>query len=211
MEFPICDFSGANRIKEPAMSASPEKTLATLKAATEARVNDAATAGDGLLSVVEHLTALNLNTIRAALDDAAALSQAVFAAREPRVLAELQIGTLTPALQKSLAYARAFTGVSSQGQTELLKLAEAGMSQWLQGVIVALEGLNRSVPVGSGLAVQALKTAVVNASSAYEGATQLARQVSEATQAGVDQAAAVAVDAVSKGTAATVGLLTRAA
>lgn len=193
------------------MSTSTAKALATLKASTEARVNEAASAGDGLLSVVEHLTALNLNTIRAALDDAAALSQGVFAARDPKGLIDVQFGALSPALQKSLAYTRAFTGVGGQAQAELMKLAEAGMSQWLQGVIVALEGLNRSVPLGSGLAVQALKTVVVNASSAYEGATQLVRQVSEAAQAGVDQAAAVVVDVAGKGAEATAALSKRAA
>lgn len=193
------------------MTASPEKILATFKTTAEARVNEVSAASDSLLSAVEHLTALNLNTTRSVLDDAIALSQAALAVQDPRALAALQLGTITPVLQKSFAYAKAFTGVASQGQAELLKLVEAGMSQWLQGVIVALEGLNRNVPVGSDLAVRALKTAVVNASSAYEGATQLVKQVSEAAQANVDQAAAATVDAVSKSTTATVTLLKSAA
>ncbi|ENO89844.1 phasin family protein [Thauera linaloolentis] len=193
------------------MTASPEKILATFKTTAEARVNDVSAASDSLLSTVEHLTALNLNTTRSILDDTIALSQAALAVRDPRALAALQLGTITPALQKGFAYAKAFTSVASQSQAELLKLAEAGMSQWLQSVIVALEGLNRNVPVGSDLAVRALKTAVVNASSAYEGATQLVKQVSEAAQANVDQAAAATVDAVSKGTTATATLLKSAA
>lgn len=193
------------------MNASPEKMLATFKTATEARVADLSAAGDSLMSAAEHLTALNLNTTRALLDDdGIALSQALLAARDPKALVKLQLGTVTPALQKSFAYAKTVGSVASQTQAELLKLVEAGMSQWLQGVIVTLEGLNRNAPMGSDFAT-ALKTAVVNASSAYEGATQLVRQVSEVAQANVNQAAAATVDAVSKGTTATVSLFKTAA
>ena len=193
------------------MNASPEKMLATFKTTAEARVADLSAAGDSLMSAAEHLTALNLNTTRALLDDGIALSQALLAARDPKALVALQLGTVTPALQKGFAYAKTVGSVTGQMQAELLKLVEAGMSQWLQGVIVTLEGLNRNAPMGSDFAVTALKTAVVNASSAYEGATQLVRQVSEVAQANVDQAAAATVDAVSKGTTATVSLLKTAA
>jgi phasin family protein len=205
------DCFGVTHAKEYTMNASPEKMLATFKTATEARVADLSAAGDSLMSAAEHLTALNLNTTRALLDDGIALSQALLAARDPKALVELQLGTVTPALQKSFAYAKTVGSVASQTQAELLKLVEAGMSQWLQGVIVTLEGLNRNAPMGSDFAVTALKTAVVNASSAYEGATQLVRQVSEVAQANVDQAAAATVDAVSKGTTATVSLFKTAA
>lgn len=85
------------------------------------------------------------------------------------------------------------------------------MSQWLQGVIVTLETLNRSAPATSALAVSALRRAVVSASSAYEGATRVAKQVSETAQANADHAAAATVEAVSKTTRATVTLLKSAA
>ncbi len=193
------------------MNATPQKMLATLKTTVEARVSDLSAASDSLMGVAEHLTALNLNTARSMMDDALALNQSMLAVREPKALVELQLATITPSLQKGFAYAKTLGEISTQAQTELLKLVEASMSQWLQGVIVTLEGLNRNAPVGSDFAVQALKTAVVNASSAYEGATQLVKQVSEVAQANADQAAAAAVEAVNKGTKATVTLLKTAA
>ena len=199
------------RKQEYTMKATPQKMLATLKTTAEARVGDLSAASDSVMAVAEHLTALNLNTTRSMMDDALALSQSMLTVREPKALVELQLATITPTLQKGFAYAKTLGEISAQAQTELLKLVEASMSQWLQGVIVTLEGLNRNAPVGSDFAVQALKTAVVNASSAYEGATQLAKQVSEVAQANVDQAAAATVDAVTKGTKATVTLLKTAA
>ncbi|WP_345793359.1 phasin family protein [Thauera sp. JM12B12] len=193
------------------MNTSPEKMLATARSTAEARVSEFAAAGDSVLSAVEHLTALNLNTTRAVLDDAIALGQAVAAARDPKTLVELQVGAITPALQKSYAYCKTVGALAGQAQADVLKLVEAGMSQWLQVVIVTLETLNRSAPAGSEFAVKALRTAVANASSAYEGATKVARQVSETAQANADQAAAVTVEAVEKTARATVSMIKSAA
>ena len=193
------------------MNISPEKFLISAKSSAEARVNEIAAASDSVLSAVEHLTALNLNTTRAVLDDAIALGQAVAAARDPKALVELQIGAVTPALQKSYTYFKTVGSLAGQTQADVLKLVEAGMSQWLQSVIVTLESVNRNVPVGSQFAVKALKTAVVNASSAYEGATKVVKQVSETAQANADQAAAATVEAVSKTTSATVSMFKSAA
>jgi phasin family protein len=193
------------------MNVSPEKMLATVRSAAEVRVNEFAAAGDSLLGSVEHLTALNLNTTRAALDDAIALGQAMAAARDPRTLVELQIGTVTPALQRGYAWLKTSGELAGQAQADSLRLIEAGMSQWLQSVILTLETLNRNAPATSALAVSALRRAVVSASSAYEGATKVVKQVSKTAQANADQAAAATVEAVSKTTTATVSLLKSAA
>ena len=96
-------------------------------------------------------------------------------------------------------------------EPEMVLVQSTGMAQWLQSVIVTLESVNRNVPVGSEFAVKALKTAVANASSAYEGATKVVKQVSETAQANADQAAAATVEAVSKTTSATVSMIKRAA
>ena len=86
------------------------------------------------------------------------------AARDPKALFELQIGAVTPALQKGYTWFKTVGDLAGQAQADVLKLVEAGMSQWLQSVIVTLESVNRNVPVGSEFAVKALKTAVANAS-----------------------------------------------
>ena len=117
-----------------------------------------------------------------------------------------------PGVRVLLVEERSTVGsLAGQAQADVLKLVEAGMAQWLQSVIVTLESVNRNVPVGSEFAVKALKTAVANASSAYEGATKVVKQVSETAQANADQAAAATVEAVSKTTSATVSMIKRAA
>lgn len=52
------------------MNVSPEKMLSAFRSTADIRVHELAVASDSLLSGVEHLTALNLNTGRALLDEA---------------------------------------------------------------------------------------------------------------------------------------------
>jgi len=193
------------------MNTSPEKLLAATRSAAEAQVVTLSSASDSLLSAVEHLAALNLNTTRAVLDDAIALGRAAAAVREPKAWFELQLGMIVPALQKSFAYARAVGSIATQARSELLGLAESGVSQSLQGVIATLENLDRNAPEGSRFAAEALKSAVANASSAYDGASQAAKQVSAAAQASADHAATATVDAIDQATKATVTMLKTAA
>lgn len=197
------------------MNTSPEKLLAATRSAAEAQVVALSTASDSLLSAVEHLAALNLNTTRAVLDDAIALGRAAAAVREPKAWFELQLGMIVPALQKSFAYARAVGGIATQARSELLGLAESGVSQSLQGVIATLENLDRNAPAGSAtgsrFAAEALKSAVANASSAYDGASQAVKQVSAAAEASADHAATATVDAIDQATKATVTMLKTAA
>lgn len=197
------------------MNTSPEKLLAATRSAAEAQVVALSSASDSLLSAVEHLAALNLNTTRAVLDDAIALGRAAAAVREPKAWFELQLGMIVPALQKSFAYARAVGGIATQARSELLGLAESGVSQSLQGVIATLENLDRNAPAGSAtgsrFAAEALKSAVANASSAYDGASQAVKQVSAAAEASADHAATATVDAIDQATKATVTMLKTAA
>ncbi|APR03316.1 phasin family protein [Thauera chlorobenzoica] len=197
------------------MNTSPEKLLAATRSAAEAQVVALSSASDSLLSAVEHLAALNLNTTRAVLDDAIVLGRAAAAVREPKAWFELQLGMIVPALQKSFAYARAVGGIATQARSELLGLAESGVSQSLQGVIATLENLDRNAPAGSAtgsrFAAEALKSAVANASSAYDGASQAVKQVSAAAEASADHAATATVDAIDQATKATVTMLKTAA
>ena len=193
------------------MNVSPEKMLSAFRSTADIRVHELAVASDSLLSGVEHLTALNLNTGRALLDEAIAFTQAAASAREPRTLVELQVGSITPVLRHGHAWFTTAGTVAGQAQADALRLFEAGMSQWLQGVILTLELLNRSAPAGSALAVHALRSVVANASTAYDGVTRAAAHASSTARTHVDQAASAALEALDRGTSATVSLIRSAA
>lgn len=193
------------------MNITPDKLVASLKSGVDTRLNSLSAAGSCVLSALGGVADLNVKTARAVVDDGVALSQGAFAAKDPKALAELYVGAVTPALQKGLAYGKSLGAIAVQTQAELLKLVEAEVAHWLQGAIVSLESLNKDAPAGSEFAVKALKTVIANTATAYESAAQAAKQVSEAAQANVDSAAEAAVETVSKTTKAAVSVLKSAA
>jgi phasin family protein len=193
------------------MNITPDKLVASFKSGVDTRLGSLSAAGTSVLSALGGLTELNIGAARAAVDDAVALSQGLLAAKEPKALAELWVGALTPALQKSLAYGKSVGAIAMHTQAELLKLVEAEVAHGLQHAIVTLESLNKDAPAGSEFAVKALKTVIANTATAYESAAQAAKQVSEAAQANVDSAAEAAIESVSKTTKAAASMLKSAA
>ncbi|MBS0356476.1 MAG: phasin family protein [Proteobacteria bacterium] len=189
------------------MSVSPEQFVATSKANVEAGLKTATSFATTLFTAVERIASLNLATARGAFDDSLAFSKAVLAAKDPQALAALQLGAITPAVEKSVAYGRSLSDIGGDTQEELTKLIEAEAAVLSKNIDVALDGFFKNAPAGSEPAIKAVKTALANASSAYEGATKAAKQVAAAAQASVEKATLVAVESVDKGTKAAASAL----
>ncbi|MBS0345404.1 MAG: phasin family protein [Proteobacteria bacterium] len=189
------------------MSVSPEQFVATSKANIEAGLKTATSFATTLFAAVERVASLNLATARGAFDDGLAFSKAVLAAKDPKALAALQLGAITPAVEKSVAYGRSLSDIGGDAQEELTKLVEAEAAVLSKNIDTALEGIFKNAPAGSEPAIKAVKTALANASSAYEGAAKAAKQVAAAAQASVEKATLVAVESVDKGTKAAASAL----
>lgn len=125
--------------------------LPAIKSGAESRVDELGLGAQALLSVVEHVCALNLNAARAALDDVEASSRAVFAAREPQALLGIEFDLANQAQRQLFAYGRGLASVATTVHDEASKLGEFAVSQWLQGLIIGLEHFNRSLPQGAGM------------------------------------------------------------
>lgn len=193
------------------MSATPEQLIATAKSNVEAGLKTSVSAANTVFGAVERVSALNLATARSAFDDAVAFSKAVAAAKDPKALAALQLGLLNPTAEKAIAYAKALGDIGTQVKDDLTKLYEADVAALTGTLNAALEDLFKKAPAGSEAAVSAVKTAIANASSAYEGAAKAAKQVAEAAQASLETATAAAVENLSKGTKAATSALQAAA
>ncbi|MCK6374103.1 MAG: phasin family protein [Zoogloea sp.] len=189
------------------MSVTPETIAAAAKSNAEAGLNSASAFVAAVFTAVERVSTLNLATARTAFDDSVAFSKAVIAAKDPKALAALNLGALTPAVEKSVAYGRSLSVIGGDTQEELTKLVEAEAAVLGKNFDTALEGLFKNAPAGSEAAVKAVKTALANANSAYEGATKAAKQVAAAAQASVEKATEVAVESVEKGTKAAASAL----
>ncbi|GLT24623.1 phasin family protein [Zoogloea oryzae] len=189
------------------MSVTPETLAAAAKSNAEAGLNSASAFVAAVFTAVERVSTLNLATARTAFDDSVAFSKAIIAAKDPKALAALNLGAVTPAVEKSVAYGRSLSVIGGDTQEELTKLVEAEAAALGKNFDTALEGLFKNAPAGSEAAVKAVKTALANANSAYEGASKAAKQVAAAAQASVEKATEVAVESVEKGTKAAVSAL----
>ena len=189
------------------MSVTPEVIAAAAKSNVEAGLNSASSFVATVFGAVERVSTLNLATARTAFDESVAFSKAVIAAKDPKALAALHLGVLTPSVEKSVAYGRSLSAIGTDTKEELTKLIEAEAAAAGKNFDAALESLFKNAPAGSEAAVKAVKTALANASTAYEGAAKAAKQVVAAAHASVEKAAEVAVQNVEKGSKAAASAL----
>ena len=197
--------------EEIIMSVTPEKIVETGKAKLETNLKTIGTAGSSVFAAAEKLVALNVAATRATIDDSAELIRKLLAAKDPKALAAVQLGAIAPALEKAVTYFGSVAGITAQTQSDLVKLAEAEALVLVHNANATLEGVLKSAPIGADAAVKSLKSAVASVTSVYQTATEVAKQVTESTQAGVKSATDVAVETVSKNTQAAVSALKVAA
>ena len=141
------------------MAVTPETLAAAAKTNAEASLTSASAFVAAVFTAVERVSTLNLATARTAFDDSVAFSKAIIAAKDPKALAALNLGAVTPAVEKSVAYGRSLSVIGGDTQEELTKLVEAEAAALGKNFDTALEGLFKNAPAGSEAAVKAVKTA----------------------------------------------------
>jgi len=175
------------------MFATPEQFAATSKANVESLLSVANTA----FASAERLTALNLNTARAVLEDGVANAKALMGAKDVQELVSLQTAMAQPMVEKAVAYSRNVYEIATQTQEELSKLVESQLTEANKNVAEVLDKAAKSAPAGSDVAVAAVKSAIAAANSAYDSMTKAAKQVAEIAEANVTAATNATVKAVS--------------
>ena len=80
------------------MTATPEQIVAASKANVEAGLKSASAFVTTVFTAAERVATLNLATARTAFDDSVAFSKAVLAAKDPKAVAALNLGAVTPAV-----------------------------------------------------------------------------------------------------------------
>lgn len=193
------------------MSVTPEKFVASVKAELEAGLETGTSASNTVLGAVERVSALNLSTARSAVDEGASYAKALAAVKEPKALVELQAGLLSPGAEQGIAYARALTAIGTETKDALTKLYEAQAASLAGKFTAAMDEFFKSAPTGSEAAVDAMKSAIANATSSYESAAKVAKEFADATQSNIDSATAVAVENLSKSTKAVASAVKSAA
>ena len=174
------------------MFATPEQLASTNKANVEAILTLANTA----FASAERLAALNLNTARSLLEDSVSSAMALFGVKDIQGFVSLQTTLAQPAVEKAVAYSRSIYEIATQTQEEVSKIVESQYAETNRNVASALDKAAKNAPVGSDVAVAAVKSAIAAANSAYDSMTKAAKQVAEITEANVAAATTATVKAV---------------
>jgi phasin family protein len=172
----------------------PEQLVAANKANLETVVGLSTAALVG----AERLFDLQLTTTKTALSEGTKHAYALLTAKDAQEVIALQSTAAEPSFEKALAYSRSVYEVASQTQTEIAKLMEARIAEFNKIVVAALDKAVKSAPVGSDVAVAAVKSAMAAANSAYDSISKAAKQVAELTEASVTAATTQAVSASKK-------------
>ncbi|HNH24774.1 MAG TPA: TIGR01841 family phasin [Accumulibacter sp.] len=142
------------------------------------------------------IAALNLNTARSMLEDGVANAKAMLGAKDAKEFFSLQASMAQPGLEKAVAYTRSVYEISAQSKEEISKLLETQFSEFQKTVMGLLEKAGKNAPAGSDVAVNAVRSAINSATTAFENMNKAARQVADIAEANLSAATNATVKAV---------------
>ncbi len=157
---------------------TPEQFIAPSKV----MLNNLTTLVSNIAARSERLTALNLNTARAVLEDSVAGAQTLMDAKSPQELAELEAALPHPMIDKALAYARSVYEIATEGQHEIAALFDAQFAEINKTFEKVLDQAVDTAPAGSEGVFSSVKSALAASSNAYENANKAAWQLVEAAE-----------------------------
>lgn len=172
---------------------SPEQFVA----ANKANVETVLSLATSTIARAERLSALNLNTAHAVLEDSAASAKTLMATKNPQELVDLHATLAQPIVEKVFAYASSVYAIAAEGQQEVSKLFEAQIAELNKNFEIALDNAAKSAPPGSEPAFAAARSAVEQVNSVYDNLAKAAKQVAETAEANVAAATSATLKAVS--------------
>lgn len=138
---------------------------------------------------VEKVVALNLQTTKAALEEA---GDVVINAKDPQALLTVQGDLLQPAAEKASAYGRELYEITAQANAEFSRYTEESVAAARKQLLAFIDSAVKNAPAGSENAVNLFKTSLVAANEAFDGVQRLAKQATESVEANVNAIASKA-------------------
>lgn len=170
---------------------NPNEQMAALNqliAVNKANIEAAFNFANASLEGAERLLNLQLGTAKDALAESAS---ALMKAKDPKDLSALQ-ATFEANVEKTLTYSRSVYDVATQTRGELTKIVEGRVAEFNKNLVTALENALKSAPAGSEPAVNAIRSAIAAANSAYDSMAKAAKQATDVAEANIASAVASA-------------------
>jgi phasin family protein len=142
---------------------------------------------------VEKVMELNLNALKANLQDGAGKTRELLAVKDPQELVSFHSAQIQPAAEKAVAYSRHLYDIASTTQAEFNRLAEAQMADANKKLVSLIDTAAKNAPAGSETAVAMMKSAIAAANSAYGSLSKATKQAVEIAEANVAAATNAAV------------------
>jgi phasin family protein len=131
---------------------------------------------------VEKVVALNLQTTKAALEEA---GDVVINAKDPQALFTAQGELLQPVADKATAYGRELYEITAQANAEFSRYTEESVAAARKQLLAFIDSAVKNAPAGSENAVNLFKTSVIAANEAFDGVQRIAKQATESVEANV--------------------------
>ncbi len=178
----------------------PEEFSAATKNHFEAQLAMITTLTNKAFESVEKIVDLNMNVVKASLEESTLAAQQLMAIKDPQELMALASSQKQPGTEKALAYGRHLASIASSTQAEFTKAAEAQIAETNRKVLALVDEVSKNAPAGSEQMVAMMKSALGNANAGYEQLTKSTKQAVEALEGNLNNAVAQMSQAAEKTT-----------
>jgi phasin family protein len=137
---------------------------------------------------VEKFVDLNMNVVKASLEESNATTKQLLAAKDPQEFFSLTAAKAQPNAEKAIAYGRHLASIATTTQAEFTKAAEAQIADTSRKVIALVDDVSKNAPAGSENAIALLKSAIGNANAGYEQLTKTTKQAVETIEGNMNTA-----------------------
>src|ERR1700694_3675229 len=161
------------------MYITPEQIVSSNKAGVEAILGLA----HSQLAPFERLAALYFNTTKAAFEEGVGHAKALLNAKDAQEYINLNAAATQPTMEKAIAYSRSVYEVAAKTNGEMAKLLEAKAAEFNKNLVGLLDKVSKNAPAGSDVAVQAVKSALAAANTAYDSFNKVAKQATDIAEA----------------------------
>jgi phasin family protein len=163
------------------MYVTPEQ----IQAANKANVETFLAVANAQFAALEKLANISAGAMKSAFEDSMTNTRALLGAKDMQEFVTLQNSFAQPAMEKAIAYSKSIYEVATEANAELTKVAERRVAEWNENFVTLLDRVSKNAPVGSDVAVAAVKSMLAAANSAYDNMNKVAKQATEIAEANV--------------------------
>jgi phasin family protein len=156
-----------------------------IQAANKANVETFLAVANAQFAALEKLANISAGAMKSAFEDSMTNTRALLGAKDMQEFVTLQNSFAQPAMEKAIAYSKSIYEVATEANAELTKVAERRVAEWNENFVTLLDRVSKNAPVGSDVAVAAVKSMLAAANSAYDNMNKVAKQATEIAEANV--------------------------